>query len=647
MLALKNDLACTNYEAIQNSSHQKEFDKAALLSKLQWDLSDRTCEVLKTENTKDMRGKINFELIANKDVQKHLMEFAYYSTTNNHLSLGTVAYYLRKGNLKIFNLFIKENNLMKTTYRDLLSASNLFELYKEHLRKYNKKTDDVRNHCFLVQIPRYLFEIDIKNNPTLSTNKDDILDIRTIPGARYSRHISNYTLNFSSISDKSLKEIIRKYIKIMLVNKCFSTCQNHLSYLVFFEKYLHTSKILFSDTVRSDIEQYVIHLDKHKKPKWRYIGGLYSFLEYCQINNLEMAPCVNVNMLIFKTDRGRKEQSKQNYKHIEEDVLEQLENHIQDITPKEYIPVVILLRASGWRISDVLNLRYDNCLDNTSNGYFLCGDIQKTEVLEHRIPISDEIAKIVKASISIAKDVKNNKDKYLFVTTSGKREGYPYNGKNVGLSLNRLAKKHNIADKNGDIFRFKSHAFRHTKAVELINNGMNLIHVQKWLAHLTPIMTLHYAKLLDQTMRKSWEEATKDGLFKLDGTGNASKVDISNIQDEDIIEWEWIKHNLDAVRMPLGYCMKPNKMECATQLNPCLTCRSLCTTPEFIPAFEQEILQTKEIINKGKSQNRTFWVEKNEVLLNKLESVLSVIKDGKIKHDAGKQGREYVGEQRK
>ena len=70
-------------------------------------------------------------------------------------------------------------------------------------------------------------------------------------------------------------------------------------------------------------------------------------------------------------------------------------------------------------------------------------------------------------------------------------------------------------------------------------------------------------------------------------------------------------------------------------------------TPEFIPAFEQEIYQTKEIINKGKSQNRTFWVEKNELLLNKLESVLSVLKDGKIKHDAGKQGREYVGEERK
>ena len=98
--------------------------------------------------------------------------------------------------------------------------------------------------------------------------------------------------------------------------------------------------------------------------------------------------------------------------------------------------------------------------------------------------------------------------------------------------------------------------------------------------------------------------------------------------------------------MPLGYCMKPNKMECATQLNPCLTCRSLCTTPEFIPSFKQEIQQTKEIINKGKSQNRKFWVEKNELLLDKLTSVLTVLESGKIKHDAGKSGREYVGEQR-
>jgi len=647
MLALKNDLACTNYEAIQNSSHQKEFDKAALLSKLQWDLSDRTCEVLKTENTKDMRGKINFELIANKDVQKHLMEFAYYSTTNNHLSLGTVAYYLRKGNLKIFNLFIKENNLMKTTYRDLLSASNLFELYKEHLRKYNKKPDDVRNHCFLVQIPRYLFEIDIKNKKKFLSKDDDILDVRNIPGAKYSKHCSYYTLNFSPITNEKYKQIVKEYIHLKITTFSLSTCASKLKHTATFLNYINKYKVLLKDINRGIIERYIAFIKKDNKNMKDYIIGLEDFIRFCQIKAIDDAPTLGVNLLIFKEDKVSKNQHKHNYKHIEEDVLEQLENHIEDISPKEYIPVIILLRASGWRISDVLNLKYDNCLDSTLSGYYLCGDIQKTKVLEHRIPISSEIADVVKASISLSANTKGNTNRYLFVTESGKRKGYPYNGKNIGLALNRLAEKYNILDRNGKLFRFKSHAFRHTKAVELINNGMNLLHVQKWLAHLTPIMTLHYAKILDNTMRKSWEEATRDGMFKLDGTGKALRVELSDIQDEDIIEWEWIKHNLDAVRMPLGYCMKPNKMECASQLNPCLTCRSLCTTPEFIPAFEQEIYQTKEIINKGKSQNRTFWVEKNELLLNKLESVLSVLKDGKIKHDAGKQGREYVGEQRK
>lgn len=131
------------------------------------------------------------------------------------------------------------------------------------------------------------------------------------------------------------------------------------------------------------------------------------------------------------------------------------------------------------------------------------------------------------------------------------------------------------------------------KGVELINNGMNILHVQKWMALASPEMTLHYAKILDTTMRKSWEEATKQGLFKIDESGKIKKIDISNIQNEDVIEWEYIRHNLDAIRMPLGYCMKPKKQECHTQFNPCLTCRNLCTTPDFIRQYELEIQETK------------------------------------------------------
>ena len=43
---------------------------------------------------------------------------------------------------------------------------------------------------------------------------------------------------------------------------------------------------------------------------------------------------------------------------------------------------------------------------------------------------------------------------------------------------------------------------------------MSLIHVQKWLAHLTPEMTLAYAKLLGSTIRKEWQQAFAKGALE-------------------------------------------------------------------------------------------------------------------------------------
>ena len=447
--------------------------------------------------------------------------------------------------------------------------------------------------------------------------------------------------------DGEYKDVAKKYVRFRLTKFKHSTCVYDARVATHLFNYLVRKSINLKSLKRANIENYIALLQEEGFYKKDFMISLRGILKHTQLTDNSLAPTTIVDKLIYSEDIPKKPiKSANSIKYLPKEILEQLENNLEHLSPAKYIPVIIILRASGWRISDVLNLRYDNCLIEAGNDYYLNGDIQKTQVLEHRVPITREIASIVKDCIEHAKEIKGNKDKYLFTLEQGRRKGLPYASGNITDALERFAKKCNIKDKGGKIFRFKTHAFRHTKAVELINNGMNLVHVQKWLAHLTSVMTLHYAKLSDSTMKTSWENATKDGLFKLDGTGKACKIAISDMQDENIIEWEWIKHNLDAVRMPLGYCMKPNKMECATQLNPCLTCRSLCTTPEFIPSFMQEIRQTKEIINKGKSQNRTFWVEKNELLLDKLTSVLTVLESGKIKHDAGKSGREYIGEQR-
>lgn len=500
----------------------------------------------------------------------------------------------------------------------------------------------------------YKFYIDFYD--TRDEYEKDIWDIRIIAPSKVVKHASNYRLNFTAIP-LPFMNVVKRYIKFRLSYLSHGQCRTDIMGIQLFLKFINSQYPTWNNLnllTRADIEDYMTwynsYTEGYKGTKKSYLIALHRFLNNIQKFDYVEAPVKPVSMLIFKEDWPKVVRINENsIKYIPESVLNQLEENLEHLTPTEYIPIVILLRASGWRVSDILNLRYDTCLERTAQGWYLCGDILKTQVLNHRVPITDEIASFIEKLVITVREkstIANNPDKFLFARFTGQRKGSPPFADKISQSLNRLAKKRNIVDEKGNIFHFKNHAFRHTKAIELINNGMKLLHVQKWMAHASPEMTLIYAKILDTTMRKSWEEATKQGLFRIDDDGKLKIINISDIENEDIIEWEYIRHNLDAVRMPLGFCMKPKKQECHTQLNPCLTCRNLCTTPDFIPQFELEIQETKIMIERGKSQNRSVWVEKNLSLLERYERILSKLKEGKMHHKAGKKGREYVGEDR-
>lgn len=484
----------------------------------------------------------------------------------------------------------------------------------------------------------------------------DIWDCRKIPGGKITEDNSNYRLDFTGIP-LVFRDLTKRFVKFRTTNNSYGQCSKDIIALRLFTNNIHIQEPSWKDLTmlsRKHMENYLSwykkYTDDWKDAHVQYLICLRTFFDYIQRAMYPEAPELPSACLLFKEDIPRKPQkSEDDIKYIPEGVLQQLEDNLEHLIPSEYIPIVILLRASGWRISDVLNLRYDTCLDRTPQGWYLCGDIPKTQVLNHRVPITDEVHSIVQAVVDEVNEKstdENNPNHLLFVRYDGKRKGRCPQGRRISDALNRLANIYNITDDQEKIFHFGNHAFRHTKGVELINNGMNILHVQKWMAHASPEMTLRYAKILDTTMRKSWEEATKQGLFKIDETGKPKKIEITDIQNEDLIEWEYIRHNLDAVRMPLGYCMKPKKQECHTQLNPCLTCRNLCTTPDFIPQYELEIQETKSLIERGKAQGRNIWVEKNMSLLERYSDILTVLKEGKTHHKAGKKGREYVGEER-
>lgn len=251
---------------------------------------------------------------------------------------------------------------------------------------------------------------------------------------------------------------------------------------------------------RTHIEKYIEHLHEYAKNNlkkrnahpasyvMRSLSYLQKFLADIQRYEFDMAPKANVRLLIFPEDKPKlRKKSIEQIDYIPDYVLEQLFNHINDLH-KDVIPVVWIAFKTGHRISDVLGLTSD-CLVKLNGQYSIETDIEKTYVQGHRIPIDDELADILAVLIQKSKELSNqdnNPEGYIFVRYRGQRKGKPFDQKYIRTQLNILAKQKNIKDENSNLFHFKTHQFRHTYGVKMLNGGADILTVQELLAHASP-----------------------------------------------------------------------------------------------------------------------------------------------------------------
>src|SRR5258708_6718427 len=99
---------------------------------------------------------------------------------------------------------------------------------------------------------------------------------------------------------------------------------------------------------------------------------------------------------------ARRTEDRNRVKYIPETVLQQIDQHIEAFN-EAYLHILVVLRASGWRISDVLALRYDTCLEGEGDRWSLVGDIHKTRVLGHHVPITADVASAIRVQTALVR----------------------------------------------------------------------------------------------------------------------------------------------------------------------------------------------------------------------------------------------------
>lgn len=307
-----------------------------------------------------------------------------------------------------------------------------------------------------------------------------------------------------------------------------------------------------------------------------------------------------------------------------------VQNDIDDYLDTEDTEASRMLKVimeTGMRGSELLALKKD-CLTLDNDGDWYLTRLNRKFLKEHTIPISHKLADLVKIQISYNEEYcKNmnipNPSNYLF---GHKRnaEFKTYSLRTINFRLKKITENLKLTNELGIKQEISTHAFRHTVGTNLINNGVDMITVQNFLGHESPMMTAIYAQLHNKTMRTAINKA-QNQLIDIKGKFYSGIEVIQEVEvienDNTPIEAKWLKHQLATQALSNGICALPIKQTCP-HANACLTCTSFRTDKTFIDVHRQQLKTAKYLVDESKAKNYTRQYDLNVQVRDNLITII-------------------------
>lgn len=198
-----------------------------------------------------------------------------------------------------------------------------------------------------------------------------------------------------------------------------------------------------------------------------------------------------------------------------------------DVGTKEGIrdlAILSLLYESGCRVQELIDLRYGDATFRAPNTIKVIGKGKKSRI----IPIGQKVADIVRKYADCYEITST--DKILFTN----RYKQPLSRSGISYILNKYAAA--ARSDAPDLYEKKihPHVLRHSKAMHLLENEVNLIYIRDFLGHSSVTTTEIYARCNPELKRKYIEQSAlviEDAI-----------IPYSANEKEDLISW--LRNNL-------------------------------------------------------------------------------------------------------
>jgi integrase len=301
---------------------------------------------------------------------------------------------------------------------------------------------------------------------------------------------------------------------------------------------------------------------------------------------------------------------------LPEPVMAQIEapgNLARFADPAHRLVTIVLIRC-GLRVTDALRLRPDCVVTDAAGAPFLryVNHKMKREAL---VPIDEELRALLEAHRR-----RHASAHWLLPRPTKNPDGTePITSSTYRTALYRWLEGCEIRDEHGKPVHLTPHQWRHTLGTRLINRDVPQEVVRRILDHDSPLMTAHYARLHDDTVRRHWEAARK-----VDARGEQVALD----PDGPLAEAAWANQRLSRATqaLPNGYCALPVRKSCP-HADACLTCSMFLTTAEFLPQHKTQRHQVMHIISAAEARGQTRLIEMNRQVADNLASIITALED--------------------
>lgn len=363
-------------------------------------------------------------------------------------------------------------------------------------------------------------------------------------------HRTEKAYNFTPIQQEWLKYYAKQFI-LHSHNKSLATRSLYLDTFKDFSRFLYRCNYRgqLEEITRSLILDYIYDLEKRKLSYSVKSHRLYQLKTFFDVGKLNNWFNIDSTLLIYKEDYPKKTQNLPRY--IPKEVMHQLNHHLSDL-PDPMMRMVLIIQECGLRIGELCQLSLD-CLKCDKEGQWRLQFMQWKLLQEHTIPISSELAQVIREQQNYIFENLTKDFKYLFCASdkgTSFKTGIRYKPSPKIMKcesfiyyLRTLSEKYNIKDSSGQQWHFTSHQFRHTVGTSMINSGVPQYIVQRYLGHTSPEMTMTYAHIYDETLRKEIEKYHESRVVNFQG--ETAELDETVLSSND--DLEWFKKNVQAI----------------------------------------------------------------------------------------------------